>query len=458
MNSLRRRILFATFGTIILFLLLAGIALDKAFQRVIRSSINSQLQGMTYALLASGELDAQGKLQLPTQLPQTDILIPGSGLIAVIIDDQGKVTWRSPSSLGETLPPLAPLPPGRSFFDPAKEQKMAPFIFSFGSIWGNEQVADQRLTFSYIQSKDSYLKQIAGYRETLIQWLGGGALLVLLLHGIVVLRELRPLSRVVREIDKIEQGQSDQLSEGYPDELAHLTGRINRFIKNERAQMQQYRHGLDDLAHSLKTPLAVIRGLDIEDAKTIRKADTSKQLRLQVDRMSEIIDYQLKRAAGAGKQTLGQNAVVIHPIIEGTGNSLRKVYADKDIAFSFECAPDISVRINKDDLYEMIGNLTDNAFKWAKSRVHINCRLEQAKNKASCLVITVEDDGPGVSPAVAKLIIKRGVRADEQTPGQGIGLAVINNILEQVDGRLLISKSTTLGGAKIELELPASKH
>ncbi len=452
MNSLRRRILFATFGTIILFLLLAGIALDKAFQRVIRSNIHDQLESMTFALLATAEMDESGLLHVPQQLPQIDITIPGSGLIATIVNQDSKVIWRSPSALGETLPKITPLPPGAAQFIPNKDARQAPFIFSFGSVWGNDLIGDQYLTFSFIQSKDSYLRQIGGYRETLIQWLGGGALLIFILHGLVVLRELRPLSRVVKEIDKIEAGQSEEISEGYPDELAHLTGRINRFIKNERAQLQHYRHGLDDLAHSLKTPLAVIRGIE----SSSEESEDSEQLRQQVDRMADIIDYQLKRASSAGKQTLGHSVVEVRPVIESTANSIQKVYAEKPISLKLNCDGQAYYRGDKDDLFEMVGNLTDNAFKWAKQQVGISCNVVRTKDKANTLIIRFEDDGPGISDAMRKSIVKRGVRADEQTPGQGIGLAVINSILENSEGSLSISRSE-LGGAKIQLELSAAQ-
>lgn len=451
MNSLRRRILFATFGSIILFLLLAGIALDKAFQRVVRSSIHDQLQSMTFTLLAAAELDQQGEFHIPQQLPQIDITTPGSGLMAMIIDNNRQVVWRSSSTLGEVLPDITPLSPGASLFRAQQDERHAPFIFSFGSVWGNEFTEDKFLTFTFVQSKDSYLRQISSYRETLIQWLGGGALIFFILHGLVILRELRPLSRVVREIDEIESGQSEQISAGYPDELTHLTRRINDFIKHERTQLQHFRQGLDDLAHSLKTPLAVIRGIE----SNTHGEEDAKQLRQQVDRMTEIIDYQLKRASSAGMQTLGQSSVAVQPIIASTGNSLQKVYADKAIAFNFTCDSEVFFRGDKNDLYEMIGNLADNAFKWANTQVTIGCTLVRTKGKADTLLICVEDDGPGISDEMRNSIVKRGVRADEQTPGQGIGLAVIHSILATSDGSLSINRSA-LGGVQAQLELPAA--
>ena len=448
-KSLRRRILVATFSTILFFLLLAGVALDSAFQRVIRSNTKDKLQNLTYSLLASANLNRYGHLTIPQHLLPNDIKIPKSGLIALVIDQDGVIEWRSPSSLGENLPLFEPLAPGITHFEPNKNMLREPFIYRFGTIWSNEQSKDRRFTFIVMQNKNAYFAQIKDYRETIIQWLGGGSLLILLIHGLVLLIQLRPLKRVVKEIDAIEHGKSDHISGHYPSELALLTQRINRFIRKEREQLARYRHGLDDLAHSLKTPLAVIRGLRQEGQST---ALDSEQLNEQVERMADIIDYQLKRAASAGRDTLGSNQVLLRPVIDKTLVSLDKVYAEKQITHETACDPELIFPGDVDDLYEMIGNICDNAFKWAHSAVSIDCGLQQ-ENDTRNLRITVEDDGPGFSLASELEITQRGVRADEQVPGQGIGLAVVQNIVRGYDGGLRTDKSA-LGGALIELTFP----
>lgn len=449
-NSLRRRILVATFGTILIFLLLAGIALDNAFQRVLRNNVRIQLENLNYTLLSSAVLDGAGHIFVPQHLLPNDVKVPKSGLIAVVIDSDGAIEWRSPSSLGENLPLFTPLPPGETDFDAYKGDRDEPFTYRFGSIWGDALNQDRFFTFIVVKRKNAYLAQIKDFRETIIQWLGGGSLLILMVHFFLVLRELRPLKRVAKEIDAMEKGTSDHISGEYPTELALLTRRINQLIHNEREQLLRYRHGLDDLAHSLKTPLAVIRGLQQEGLSEDKQ---SQQLEEQVSRMADIIDYQLKRAASAGRTTLGANQVKLCPILSKTLASLQKVYVDKKIEHMITCDKDLVFMGDKDDLYEIIGNISDNAFKWAKSLVVVHCAIK-THEKAKRLFITVQDDGPGFSPTSEQEITRRGVRADEQVPGQGIGLAVVQNIVQGYDGELHTGKSK-LGGALIELSFPA---
>ena len=451
-KSLRRRILVATFGSILFFLLLAGIALDKAFQRVIRVNIEDKLQNLAFSLLASTHLDPQGNVVIPQHRLLSELTVPESGLIALIVDRNGQVAWRSPSSLGENLPLFSPVAPGVSDFQHNKYNPELPFIYSFGSVWGNGDLYDRYLTFVVVQYKTAYDHQIKDYRETIVQWLGGGSLLILLIHLIIVLGSLRPLKRVVREIDAIEDGSSDHIQGNYPSELSLLTKRINRFIRNEREQLAHYRHGLDDLAHSLKTPLAVIRGMEHEEA--LNKNETHL-LQEQVGRMTDIIDYQLKRAASVGRHTLGAEQTPLCPIIEKIFSSLDKVYAEKHIKHQINCKEGLIFPGDKDDLYETIGNISDNAYKWANTLVSIHCIIKPAENKdeRGYLIVTVEDDGQGFSLASQQQITERGVRADEEVPGQGIGLAVVQNIVRSYKGKLHTGKSE-LGGALITLSFP----
>ena len=449
-NSLRRRLLFATFGTALFFMALAGVALDKAFQRVIRSNIEDSLKTLAVSLITSTHPGPRGQVVIPMNRLQSELTVPRSGLIALVIDRRGDIVWRSPSSLGENLPLIDPVAPGVTDFQHNKYESALPFIYSFGSAWENQGFSDPYLTFVVIQHKTAYRQQIKDYRENLFQWLGGGSMLILVIYLGIILRSLKPLQRVVKEIDAIEDGNSDHIQGHYPDELEFLTQRINRFIQNEREQLARYRHGLDDLAHSLKTPLAVIQGMGHLDKP---QQSDAQLLQEQVARMSDIIDYQLKRAASAGRHTLGTDHTPLCPIIEKIFSSLGKVYANKQIEHRIECDESLMFPGDKDDLYEIIGNVSDNAYKWAKSLVSIRCELQKQK-KGTWLVFTVEDDGQGFSLASQQQITARGVRADEEVPGQGIGLAVVQNIVRSYHGGLRTGKSE-LGGALIELSFPA---
>ncbi len=407
------------------------------------------MQSLAFSLLASAELNEQGQFSIPRRLPHSDLTLPESGLYALIIDHNAQIIWRSPSTLGESIPELTAVTAGASRFQHNKRSAIKPFIYRLGSVWGSGEDTDRFLTFAIIQNKQDFVRQIRDYRETLIQWLGGGALLILLIHGFLILRELRPLKRVVSEIDAIERGDSDYIQGQYPSELALLTQRINRFILSEREQLSRYRHGLDDLAHSLKTPLAVIQGLHKDERI---QSDESLQLREQIGRMSEIIDYQLKRAASVGKHTLGSQHTKMQPVIEKTVATLAKVYADKNINATIDCQRGSTFPGDSDDLYEIVGNISDNAYKWAKSTVKICCHTE-LHDKQSYLNLSVEDDGPGFSLASKEEITQRGVRADEQVPGQGIGLAVVQSIVRSYGAKLSTDKSA-LGGALVNIRFP----
>lgn len=407
------------------------------------------MQGLAYSLLASAEINARGQFSIPTQLPQSDISVPESGLYALIIDHKSRVIWRSPSSLGENIPDLRPVTAGAIHFERHRHQIQQPFIFRLGSVWGSGEGKDRFLTFAIVQSKDSYVRQIKDYRETLVRWLGGGALFILFIQGFLLLRELRPLKRVVSEIDAIEQGKSDHIKGQYPTELAILTQSMNRLIHNEREQLARYRHGLDDLAHSLKTPLAVIQSLGKEKHLSSQQAN---QLHEHVKRMTEIIDYQLKRAASAGKKSLGAHTTLLAPVIQKTLATLNKVYIDKNIQAKYHCEADIVFPGDRDDLYEIIGNISDNAYKWAKSKVRINCQIITEINPPY-LEITIEDDGQGFSLESQQQITQRGVRADEQMPGQGIGMAVVQSIVRNY-GAELTTDNSKFGGAQVILKFP----
>ncbi len=409
---------------------------------------------MTYALLASAEINQLGQILIPPQLPQNDINTPDSGRYAAIINKEGTALWRSPSSLGENLSMLQPLQPGYAHFEPHKYEHRKPFIFRFGSVWGLPSGQDIFLTFAFVQSKTQYHRAINGYRETLVKWLGGGVLVTLLFHGLVLMRELRPLGRVVHEVEQIEKGESLSIKGDYPAELALLSQRINAFIEKERAQTDSYRHAVDDLAHSLKTPLAVIRGMDLSntsEAKTTPHNQTPLLLE-QLDRMSEIIDYQLKRAAAAGKATMQSKRTAISPILRKTVASLQKVYADKQVETTLNCEEGIDFPSDKDDLYEILGNLIDNAFKLCKTRVNVNCYRQTNKHQKSELIIEIGDDGPGIGDEIRQEITHRGVRGDQQMPGQGIGLAVVQAIVRSYGGSMSIDNSP-LGGALIRLTI-----
>jgi two-component system, OmpR family, sensor histidine kinase PhoQ len=270
--------------------------------------------------------------------------------------------------------------------------------------------------------------------------------MVLLLSALAVLFRwvLRPVRQVEHEIEEIEAGRASELAGVYPRELAGITANMNALLRNERDRLERYRNTLGNLAHSLKTPLAVARSL----------ADTP-QLQEQITRMDDIVRYQLKRASMSGGTGLGSAPVEVRSVLDALRATLLKVYADKRLDIEVEA--DVSLRFVGDqgDLMEIAGNLLDNACKWSRQRVRVTATPLISPNvRREGLLLVVEDDGPGIAVEQREHVLKRGARLDERMNGQGIGLSVVQE-LAQLSGGAVEIDSSPLGGCKITVRLPA---
>jgi two-component system sensor histidine kinase PhoQ len=305
-------------------------------------------------------------------------------------------------------------------------------------------------TFSVAEDLAAFNTQLAHYRRSRWSWLGAMALLLLLAQAVLLRWGLRPLRRVAAEIRAIEGGEKERLGSDYPTELKALTENINGLLQRERAQQQRYRDALGDLAHSLKTPLAVMRGALSEQSRGALSEQSSLAAIVaeESEKMQRIVDYQLQRAATMGPSSPLAATLEIRPLAERIIASLDKVYRDKAISAEMHVDKAPGFRGDQGDLLELLGNLLDNAYKWSASRVKLSVGTEAGK-----LTLLVEDDGPGIAPADIERILQRGARADQSTPGQGIGLAVVASIVQAYGGEIVIGNST-LGGAGITIRLP----
>ncbi len=452
--SLRKRLFLSAIVVLICFLGVTGLALDRAYQDSVTTSHREALIGYLYAFLAASDVDENGLLNVANNLLERRFSLPGSGLYAsVIVSDDSRQIWASPSLLGVELPSIPMLNTGvMSFSQQFNSKQEGFFVLNFGVAWqlNNDFI---RYVFTIAEDLDRYQNEISTYRKTLWFWLGALAILLLVVQGLVVQWGLRPLRKVADEIRAIEGGEKDSLSGVYPKELSHLTNNINDLIRNERNHLIRYRNTLGDLAHSLKTPLAVLQGY-FEQTNT--DSDAKETASAQLWRMQEIVDYQLQRAAVSGKQTFNK-PVEILPVADQIINALDKVYIAKQIATQTDIDAELKFYGEKGDLMEVLGNIFDNAYKWAKSRIEISIRAnEQTDKRRPAIQITVEDDGPGIDREKINRITQRGVRGDEREgpPGQGIGLSVVQDIVESYSGELSFSE-TALGGCKVSIHFPA---
>jgi two-component system sensor histidine kinase PhoQ len=282
-------------------------------------------------------------------------------------------------------------------------------------------------------------------------YLGGIGLILLLLQTVILQWSLRPMRRVINELTKVQRGETERMSERHPRELEPLTDSINAFIESERENLERQRNTLADLAHSLKTPLAVLRTQLDSGA---RDEDLREEFDVQLRRMNNLVSYQLARAASSGHK-LFSAPLPIESNAEEIVRGLEKVYASKGVLCEFDIDPAARFHGEPGDLQELLGNLLENAFKWAKRRVLLTAHpLPAPGARRAGLVLSVDDDGPGIAPEDIAKVLQRGVRGDERVQGHGIGLSIVQDLIKDYRGELQVKRSPELGGARFEVKLP----
>lgn len=439
-DSIRARLIVGATLVLMAFVVGAGLAVQRAHADSVRAAHFAQLQSTIYLLLAGAEIDAGGKLVMPVAFPEPRLSLPGSGLYANIVNTAQREEWQSASTVGSTPPFQRSVGVGQWSNETLNAGDHAYLAVGYGVNWAGRAQAVP-LVLSVLEDKAEFDHEISVFGRTLWTWLGGAALLLLLSQTLLLEWGLAPLRRVAHELRRIEHGEQAEVAGGYPMEIAALTDNLNALIRQERVRQTRYKEALSFLAHSLKTPLAVLRTAINEPAQ-LPSAVTQ-----QVSRMDDIVQHQLGRAAASGSTRFAPY-LPLAPILNRIRDSLMKVYAEKGLAFALDCPFELDWRIDEGDAFEMLGNLMDNAAKWARHRVVVSISRE-----AQRLSIRVEDDGPGFSDTQS--ILQLHVRGDEQVPGHGVGLAVVSDLVASHEGELKLSRSD-LGGARVDIELPAA--
>ncbi len=445
--SLRARLVWGAFLVLLVFLAGAGWAVQQAYADSVRAQRFARLQTTIYLLMAGAELNATGALQMPAALAEPRLSLPSSGLYAHIANPDRGEEWQSPSTLGLNPPFQRSQTTGQWQFDMVAAPTQAvggstpAFLAATYAVkWSvNDRVTP--LVFSVLEDTAEFDRELQAFGHTLWRWLGGAGLLLLLTQTVLLRWGLRPLNQVAQEVKRIESGQQTKLAGSYPVELAGLTHNLNGLIDQERARQTRYKDALDDLAHSLKTPLAVLH------ASLNEPSGLPAMVAQQVARMDDIVVHQLGRAGASGAARFAPH-LALAPILTRIRDTLAKVYADKNLVFELDCPPDLTWRLDEGDAFEMLGNVLDNAAKWAKSTVTVKIWREGKR-----LHLRVCDDGPGFADTQA--LPERRVRLDEQVPGHGIGLAVVRDLVASHHGELTVSRAG-LGGAQVDVVLQAA--
>lgn len=282
--------------------------------------------------------------------------------------------------------------------------------------------------------------------------IGYGVLTVVLLVTLVLVqrlmarRALRPLDQARHNVASLEHGEVQQLDEDVPLEIQPLVREINHLLKLTVQRLQRSRSSTGNLAHALKTPLTVLSQL-ADDPSLDTHPDIRACILRQSEAMRRLTDREMRRARLAGEGFSGSNFVPETEIPPLTA-ALRRIYSDKNLDIQTELAAGQVFAGDREDLLELVGNLLDNACKWARSRVRLTVRAEAG------LHFDIEDDGPGVPADARARLMQRGTRLDEATEGYGLGLAIARDIVEQYDGTLELEDSKDLGGLRVTVKLP----
>jgi two-component system sensor histidine kinase PhoQ len=310
---------------------------------------------------------------------------------------------------------------------------------SYGVRWTGQRSKPVPLVLSVLEDQAALDREVRVFARTLWSWLGSAGLLLLVAQLLLLRWGLAPLKQVAREVHRVEAGEQVAIEGTYPTELAGLTDNLNTLVRQERERQTRYKEALSYLAHSLKTPLAVLRGALAEPARLPSAVDE------QVRRMDDIVQHQLARAAAGGAARFAP-PLALAPVVERIRDAVAKVHASRGLTITCECPPELTWRLDEGDAFELLGNLLDNAGKWARSRIAMRVWREGGR-----LQIRVDDDGPGFSDTESVLQIH--VRGDERVPGHGVGLAVVKDLVDSHHGELTLTRGE-MGGARVEIALP----
>tara|TARA_R110001583_G_scaffold51161_11_gene159801 strand:+ start:34013 stop:35491 length:1479 start_codon:yes stop_codon:yes gene_type:complete len=468
-NSLKARLIASALLLILVLMPLIGFTLNDAFKLQIKSAAKNELSAYVYSVLAVTEV-VDNQLVMPEYLLDNQFNVIESGLYALIsmpFDIQNStlsestslsetthntltketatqmtnILWQSASFLGMQIPSdLGHPATGKSQFTEVELAGKPYLIYSFSASFEQRPNANKKVTQPFaitlhiIKDQASFQHQIKQFSKQLWSWLWILMALLVIVQLVWLWWTLKPLAKFTQELNSIEQGHKNQLSEHYPNELQAVAQQLNTLLNTEQNQRKRYRNALSDLAHSLKTPLAVIQS----------QQGLSRSSMEQVGVINRIIGHQLKRAQSAADASwhLGTK---VNLVCDKLVRTLTKIYREPQILISQQVDQEAIFKGDEQDLTEILGNVLDNACKAAKSQVVLTVTSTEMG-----LIIRVEDDGKGISDEQQAQIFKRGIRADSYQQGHGIGLAIVRDLVDSYHGQLVVSKSEKLGGAKFE--------
>ncbi|WP_075184957.1 ATP-binding protein [Teredinibacter haidensis] len=441
--SLAARLTLSSVLVLPVILGFSAYSLDRAFRNSLINAEQQALQAHLYSLLGAAEPEDH-QLYLPETMAEPRFNRPQSGLYGLVTNTKGEIVWKSdsfPADDSLSLPRRAQLAPGQELFNEQLLREEPHFVLSFDSVWEINQ-QDTLFRFSIIHDQHQLQEELKGYRDALWLWLGGIAILFIIAQFLITRWGLKPLDRLAQALKKFQQGHNSQLEGEYPTEIAPVIHNLNELLETEQGQRQRYKNTLSDLAHSLKTPLAIIRAELESNSPTQQNA-----INEQVSRMADIIQHQLQRATLTATSSI-RAKTPLAATINRLSTALRKVFREKQFSVDINIPENLQFPGDESDALEVFGNILENAFKYGQNKIQIG-----AQTNNDVLTVSIEDNGPGIADELKQRLLTRGARADTSIQGQGIGLSIVVDILSSYQGQLEVSDSE-LGGAKFTLLFP----
>ena len=440
--SLKRRLTLVSAVVILMAFYVIYMVTKTAYVNASKVRIQESLSAQIYALMAVAE-DRDAQLIVPEVLRNDRLNHLNSGLVAYVLDVDGDLIWRSRSS--DTFAVLPDISLGYSLNRLTESYLDERAMFWLGDkiIWEHENGMEGEYLF-LIGEKQSIMNiQVREYKKIIATWLWVTTFILIIVLVFALNFSLRPLKHAQKQIELVSCGDAEKVNGVFPVELAPLTTSINRLLESEALQKTRYRDSLGNLAHSLKTPLAVIKS----ELQNQEESQFKEQLIKQVERIDDIVRYQLSRAVLTPGKTLIRKwpiATEMTKIVD----ALNKIHAVKNIKVKASLTPDCFFPGDRGDFLELLGNLADNACKWASSKVEIGASHENGH-----LLLWVDDDGPGIPKEKRELILSRGKRLDQLAEGQGLGLYIVMDIIINYRASMTIEDSH-LGGSLFKLRIP----
>jgi signal transduction histidine kinase len=424
-----------------------GYALDRVLTNAVTRAFDEQLEVVLTALLASAEIGPDGEAFLNRPPADQRFLETYSGLYFQI-----SALDRRPRPDGVDLDL-----PSRSLWDRKLRVSGTHSDFEIHTYNSTEfpgetlRVVERdarlpgsptRWRFQVAQSREDLDAQISVLRQTIVRSFAILGVGLIVLAALQAVYGLWPLRRVRRAIASIRSGAKSRIEERFPLEIEPLTEELNALLEHNEKQAEEARRHAGNLAHALKTPLTVLT-----NAATARSPDLPDTVCREVTTMRRHVDHHLARARAIGRRSSAQARAEVWPSLESVERAVTRLYENVTIDLAGDRTA--SVRVERQDLDEMLGNLIENAAKYGNGRVFVT-----VKNSPDCVEIEVEDDGRGIPEAERVSIFDRGARLDTGKPGTGLGLAIVRDVAEIYAGSITLEESEDLGGLLARLKLP----